>query len=132
DAFERVVKETIHEDCRTPEVMVDCELTFEEITPKFARILKQFEPFGPENMTPVFLTKDVCDTGFAKTIGEGDCHLKMFLKHGNNLGVPAIGFGLGKKLELVQDQRKFDAIYCIDENEWNGTISLQLRVKDIQ
>jgi single-stranded-DNA-specific exonuclease len=131
DAFEKFVKENIHPDLLTPEVVIDCELDFSDITPKFARILKQFEPFGPENMSPVFLTRNVTDTGYAKRIGDEGCHLKMFIKQ-NGDGIPAIGFGLGKKISIVEGRKKFDAVYCIDENEYNGTTSLQLRLKDIE
>lgn len=132
DAFEKIVRDTIHPDLLIPEVVIDCELDFNEITPKFHRILKQFEPFGPENMTPVFLTRNIKDTGYAKKIGDGDCHLKLFVKQGNNEGIAAIGFGLGNKIEIVGHRKPFDAAYCIDENEWNGNVSLQLRLKDIR
>ncbi|RZJ33561.1 MAG: single-stranded-DNA-specific exonuclease RecJ [Flavobacterium sp.] len=132
DAFEKVVKESIHPEMREPEVMVDCELEFDQITPKFFRLLKQFEPFGPQNMTPVFLTRNVTDNGYAKTLGEDGCHLKMFVRKPGSEGIAAIGFGLGKKLNLVAGKKPCDIVYCIDENEWNGTVSLQLRLKDIR
>lgn len=131
DAFEKIVRETIHPDLLKPEVIVDCELDFEDVTPKFFRILKQFEPFGPGNMSPVFATRNVTDTGYAKTLGEGNCHLKLFVRQ-NNICIPSIGFGLGKKLEMVRDKQMFDIVYCIDENEWNGTTTMQLRLKDIE
>ncbi len=131
DAFEKIVRETIHPDLLTPEVVVDYELDFDDITPKFARILKQFEPFGPGNMSPVFMTRNVSDTGFAKKIGEDGCHLKMFIKQANH-GIAAIGFNLGKKIDLALSRKPFDVVYCIDENEWNGTVSLQLRIKDLR
>ncbi|HEX9980478.1 MAG TPA: single-stranded-DNA-specific exonuclease RecJ [Flavobacterium sp.] len=132
DAFEKCVRETMHPDLRTPEVLIDCELDFSDINPKFMRILKQFEPFGPGNMTPVFATRELLDTGYAKTIGEDNCHLKLFVKQNGSDGIPAIGFGLGKKIEAVANTKKFEAAYCIDENEWNGAVSLQLRIKDIR
>lgn len=132
EAFEKVVSETLHPDLKTPEIEIDAEIDFADITPKFFRILKQFEPFGPQNMTPVFFTKDLIDTGFAKGIGEDEKHLKLFVKQGDSDGISAIGFGLGNKLELVKNQRRFEAVYCIDENQWNGTVTQQLRVKDIK
>lgn len=132
EAFEKVVSETLHPDLKTPEITIDAEIGFDHITPKFFRILKQFEPFGPQNMTPVFLTRDLFDTGFAKPIGEDSKHLKLFVRQGDSGGIGAVGFGLGHKFPMVQNQKRFDAVYCIDENEWNGKVSQQLRVKDIR
>jgi len=132
NAFEKVVQETIHPDHLTPEITVDAEINFTDITPKLTRILKQFEPFGPQNMTPIFLTKKIKDTGYAKTLGPEDEHLKLFVKQNNSEGLAAIGFGLGNKIELTRNQKEFDAIYCIDENEWNDKVSIQLRLKDIK
>jgi single-stranded-DNA-specific exonuclease len=131
-AFEKQVKETIHPDMLIPEIEIDAEIDFADITPKLTRILKQFEPFGPQNMTPVFLTKNVKDTGYAKKMGADDEHLKLFVKQNNSEGIPAIGFGLGNKMDLTKNQKAFEAVYCIDENEWNGKISIQLRLKNIR
>ena len=131
DAFEKVVKETIHPDSLTPEIAIDAEINFSDITPKLTRILKQFEPFGPQNRTPVFLTKNIKDTGYSKKMGADEDHLKLFVKQNTPDGITAIGFGLGNKIDLATNQKPFEAVYCIDENEWNGKISLQLRLKDI-
>jgi single-stranded-DNA-specific exonuclease len=116
----------------TPEIEIDAEINFSDITPKFSRILKQFEPFGPQNMTPVFLTKNVKDTGYAKKMGADDEHLRLFVKQNNSEGMAAIGFGLGDKMELTTHQKPFQAVYCIDENEWNGKVTTQLRLKNIK
>ncbi|SEA81281.1 exonuclease RecJ [Flavobacterium gillisiae] len=132
EAFEKQVQETIHPDMLIPEIEIDAEIDFADITPKLTRILKQFEPFGPLNMTPVFLTKNIKDTGYAKKLGEDDAHLKLFVKQNSSEGIPAIGFGLGNKMELTTNQKPFEAVYCIDENEWNGKISIQLRLKNIK
>lgn len=132
NAFEKVVEETIHPDSLTPEISVDAEINFDAITPKLTRILQQFEPFGPQNMTPVFLTKNVKDTGYAKKMGADEEHLKLFVKQNNSEGIPAIGFGLGCKMELTTNKKPFEAVYGIDENEWNGKTSIQLRLKDIK
>lgn len=131
-AFEKVVQETIHPDLLTPEITIDAEIDFADITPKSSRILKQFEPFGPQNMTPVFLTKNVKDTGYGKPIGKEDEHLKLFVKQNNSEGIAAVGFGLGDKLETIKNGQPFDMVYSIDENEWNGKVSSQLRVRDIK
>jgi single-stranded-DNA-specific exonuclease len=132
DAFEKEVERTIHPDMLTPEISVDAEINFADITPKLTRILKQFEPFGPQNMTPVFLTKNVKDTGYGKPMGKEEEHLRLFVKQNNSEGIAAIGFGLGDKFDLTTNQKTFDAVYCIDENEWNGKVSLQLRLRDIK
>lgn len=135
DAFEKQVEETILPEMRTPEIEVDAEINFSDITPKLVRILKQFEPFGPLNMTPVFMTKEAKDTGYAKTLGSEDEHLRLFIKQSRSLGtegIAAIGFGLGKKINIVKNQQPFQLAYSLAENEWNGTVSTQLMLKDIR
>lgn len=132
EAFERTVEETIHPDLLTPEIAVDAEINLTDINEKLIRILNQFEPFGPQNMTPVFMTKGLKDSGYAKGIGVDADHLKLYVKQNNSPGFGAIGFGLGKKLDLVKNQQSFDAVYCIDENEFNGKVTVQLRLKDVR
>ena len=132
NAFEAEVQKTIHPDLLIPEISVDAEIDFANINPKLIRILSQFEPFGPQNMTPTFMSKSIKDTGYAKPLGKDDEHLKLFIKQNNSEGFGAIGFGLGKKLELVTNQKSFDAVYCIDENEFNGNVTVQLRIKDLK
>jgi single-stranded-DNA-specific exonuclease len=132
EAFEQVVRETISPELLIPEVLVDAEIDLNAINDKFIRILNQFEPFGPENMTPVFMTKGLKDSGYAKGIGADEDHLKLFVKQNGSPGFGAIGFGLGKKLDLVKQQVPFDAVYCIDENEFNGNVTVQLRLKDLK
>lgn len=132
DAFEKEVERTIHPDMLTPEIAVDAEIDFADITPKLIRILKQFEPYGPQNMTPIFLTKNIKDTGYGKPLGQEEEHLKLFIKQNNSEGLAAIGFNLGNKIELTTHQKPFQAVYCIDENEWKGKLSLQLRLRDIK
>jgi single-stranded-DNA-specific exonuclease len=131
-AFEKVVSETIHPDMLLPEIAIDAKLDFTEITPKLIRILKQFEPFGPLNMTPIFISKNINDTGYPKNMGSEEAHLKLFVKQNNSEGIAAIGFGLGNKINLVTDKKPFDAVYCLDENEWNGKVTIQLRLRDIK
>lgn len=132
EAFEKCVQETISPEMRTPEIEIDAEINFSDITPKLIRILKQFEPFGPQNMTPVFMTSDIKDTGYAKTLGAEEEHLRLFVKQADSDGIAAIGFGLGKKLNIAQNQNLFQLVYTIAENEWNGTVSTQLMLKDIR
>ncbi len=132
NAFEKIVEETIHPDLLIPEISVDAEIDFNAINEKFIRILNQFEPFGPQNMTPVFLTKNVKDTGYAKPLGQNDEHLKLFVKQNGSTGFGAICFGLGNKIDLVKNQKTFETVYCIDENEFNGNVTIQLRLKDLR
>ncbi|WP_296144135.1 single-stranded-DNA-specific exonuclease RecJ [uncultured Flavobacterium sp.] len=130
--FEKVVSETITEELLIPEILIDAEINLADINERFIRILKQFEPFGPMNMTPIFLTKDLIDTGYGKKIGKDDEHLKLFVKQGNSQGIGAIGFKIGDKLDLTANRQLFQAVYSIDENEYNGNVILQMRLRDIR
>lgn len=132
EAFEKVVEQTIHPDLLIPEVSIDAEINFTDINERLMRLLNQFEPFGPQNMTPVFMTKNVIDTGYGKTIGQDDEHLKLFVKQNNSEGIGVIGFGFGNQLPITKNHQPIAICYCIDENEFNGTVSLQLRLKDIK
>lgn len=132
DAFERVVSETIHPDMLTPEIAIDAEVKLSEINPKFYRILKQFEPFGPQNMTPIFVAGNLKDSGYGKKIGTDEEHLKLYVKQNGSDGFGAIGFGLASKKEFTDNKKSFAAVFSVEENAWNGTTSLQLRLRDIK
>jgi single-stranded-DNA-specific exonuclease len=131
-AFENHVRKTIHPDLLIPEIEYDAEINLKEITPKLVRILKQFEPFGPQNMTPLFLVKELEDSGYARTLGADDEHLKVYVKQKDSMSYAGIGFGLGGKLPNVKNHLKFDAIVSIEENEWQDVVTLQLQLRDIQ
>ncbi|APG60749.1 single-stranded-DNA-specific exonuclease RecJ [Christiangramia salexigens] len=131
--FEEIVSETIDRNLLTPEISIDAELNLKDITSKFYRILKQFAPFGPGNMSPVFISRGLIDTGFGKCVGEDKTHLKCQVKQED--GGPAfdvIGFNLGSKLDIIKNHKKFDAVYSLDENNWNGKTTIQLKLKDIR
>jgi single-stranded-DNA-specific exonuclease len=132
EAFEKEVKNTISPELLIPEIAVDAEINFSDINPRFIRLLSQFEPFGPGNMTPTFLAKNVKDTGYAKTLGKDDEHLKLFVKQNNSEGFGAIAFNHGANLEMVTNQKPFEVLFCIDENEFNGKVTVQLRIKAIK
>ena len=132
DAFEEVVKNTIDSHLCTPEILIDKEITLQEITPKFYRILKQFAPFGPQNMSPIFMSTQLKDTGWAKCVGTDKSHLKITATQKNSQPIGGIGFGLGDKLSKVENKKPFDAVFSIDENVWNGETKLQLRLRDIK
>ena len=131
EKFEEVVKSTIHPDLLIPELKFDSELSFKDISPKFIRILKQFAPFGPGNMKPTFVTRGVVTTGFVKALGEDGLHLKANLKNDDRV-FTSIGFNLGSKKNIMESNQKFDIIYTIEENEWNGNTTIQLNLKDLK
>lgn len=115
-----------------PEIKIDTQINLKDITPKFYRILSQFAPFGPGNMSPVFMTEDLQDTGYGKQVGEDKTHLRFTVSQHGYGKIVGIGFGLGDKLDLIKNKKQFKAAYTIDENHWNGTVSLQLKLKDIK
>ncbi|WP_339845970.1 single-stranded-DNA-specific exonuclease RecJ [Dokdonia sp. Asnod1-B02] len=133
EKFEQVVAASCDERLLVPEIAIDSEIDLADITPKFHRILKQFAPFGPQNMSPTFMTQNLVDTGYGKKVGADQTHLKATVAQ-NNRGqrIGCIGFNLGDKYELIEDKKVFKAAYSLDENEWNGNVSLQLRLKDIK
>lgn len=132
DAFEAVVKATIDKNLLTPEILIDKEITLHEITPKFYRILKQFAPFGPKNMSPIFMSTQLQDSGWAKCVGADESHLKINAVQRKSPPIAGIGFGLGNKLSHIKQNKYFDAVYSVDENTWNGQTNLQLRLRDIK
>lgn len=130
--FETVVSSTIDKKLLVPEIVVDAELELQAITPKFYRILKQFAPFGPGNMAPVFMSSHLRDTGYGKGVGEDEKHLKVTVTQHSSPAFGGIGFNLGNKKEIISNQKSFRAVYCIEENHWNGNVDLQLRLQDIK
>ncbi|WP_299394181.1 single-stranded-DNA-specific exonuclease RecJ [uncultured Gelidibacter sp.] len=131
-AFEDEVSNTIDKSLMTPEIKVDMAIDFKDITPRFYRILKQFAPFGPGNMAPIFMTENIQDTGYGKCVGGDDKHLRITAKQANSESIVGIGFNLGDKLELITNRKPFKAVYSIDENHWQGNVSLQLKLRDIK
>ena len=131
-SFEKHVKKTIKKEMLNRTITVEEKIQFSEITPKFFRILKQFAPFGPSNKQPVFWSDNLNDTGYCKTVGEEGKHLKLSLRQDNSDIFKAIAFGLGDKLSLVKNKAQFKAAFNIDENNWNGVKSVQLKLLDIK
>ena len=130
--FEKVVSQTIDPKLLSPEINIDAQLDLTDITPKFHRILKQFAPFGPGNRQPVFMTQNLKDTGYGKRVGADKSHLRLTVKQVDSAPIVGIGFGLGDKKDTACRKLPFKAVFCIDENQWQGKVSLQLRIKDIQ
>ncbi|WP_339753089.1 single-stranded-DNA-specific exonuclease RecJ [uncultured Winogradskyella sp.] len=130
--FESVVKETIDPKLLTRELKIDTEIELGEINDKLMRILKQFAPFGPGNLSPTFMTQGLKDTGYGKCVGEDDKHIRLTATQSFNDKIVCIGFGLGDKIDIIKNKKSFSAAYSIDENHWKGNVSLQLKLKDIK
>ena len=118
----------------TPVVDIDARLDFSQITPKFFRILKQFQPFGPGNANPVFLTDDVYDAGNGRKVGAGGVHLKLDLMQESQpyRQIPAIGFNMADFYDHIKAGNPIDVCYSIVENFYRGSSTLQLRLKDMR
>ncbi len=129
DKFEEVVSETIAPEMLIPEIIIDAEVSFTDLTFPFYNIISQMEPYGPENMRPVFIAKNVIDTGYSKVIKEQ--HLKFSLKQ-NNCIYTGIGFNMADRFHLLEFKKPIDVVFTIDQNEWNGEKFLQLKVCDFK
>ncbi len=129
--FEEVVKSTIKPEYRLRELQVDSEVFLSEVSFKFHRILEQMAPFGPGNMHPVFATSGLRDNGMGKKVGADKSHLKLNIIEGaNSQTYNGIAFGMGDQFSLIK--KPFKIAFTIDENHWNGTSSIQLKIKDIK
>jgi single-stranded-DNA-specific exonuclease len=129
DKFEEVVAAIISPELLVPEIIIDAEIRFTDIKRSFFDIICQMEPFGPDNLMPVFVSRAVMDTGYSRIVKEQ--HLRFSLRQ-DNIVITGIGFGMADKLPLLQLKRPVDVVYRIDENEWNGEKSLQLKVIDVR
>lgn len=130
--FEQIVERDISKSQKIPTIEIDTELSFGEIEPKFVRILKQIEPFGPGNMTPLFLTKDVRSAGHERLMGKNNEHLKLNVFHPSIRQVfTAVGFNFGDLYKRIKKE-PFDMVYSIQENVWQGKSHLQLNIRDIR
>jgi single-stranded-DNA-specific exonuclease len=125
--FEEVVSATIEPQFLIPELLIDAEIPFQEISFPFFNILHQMEPFGPENARPVFVSRQVLDTGHSRIIK--DKHIRFSLRQ-QNTTLPGIGFNMAEKMNLLS--RPVDIVFTLDENVWNGERSLQLRILDVK
>ena len=130
----RFVSGNITKQELTPVVDIDARLDFSQITPKFFRILKQFQPFGPGNANPVFLTDDVYDAGNGRKVGAGGVHLKLDLMQESQpyRQIPAIGFNMAEFYDHIKAGNPIDVCYSIVENFYRGSSTLQLRLKDMR
>jgi single-stranded-DNA-specific exonuclease len=139
ETFEAVVKKTVSKETLTPEQIVDIELSFDQIfgvnenrlkIPKLKRIISQFEPHGPENMKPVFISKNVFSTD-VRILKEA--HLKLSMTQPNHdVVIEGIGFNMSDKYDIVASGLPFDLVYTIEVNRWKDRESIQLNIKDIR
>jgi single-stranded-DNA-specific exonuclease len=133
DRFEAVVHERIDPALLTPLIEYDLEIKLADITDKFYRILKQFEPHGPGNLSPTFVTHNLKDTGWAKGVGQDEAHLKFqAVEAETGTKMSGIAFSFGHLAEEIKNGRPFSIAYHVEENHWNGNVSLQLMVKDLK
>jgi single-stranded-DNA-specific exonuclease len=131
-AFENQVSKTLLPEHKTPTLNIDIEIKLSDLTPKLYRIIDQMGPFGPGNMQPVFVARDVRDTGGARCVGVDQNHLKAQFTSKDNHRLDAIGFGMGASLENLKSQENCSIAFVLDENEWNGQKRLQLRLKGVE
>jgi single-stranded-DNA-specific exonuclease len=108
---------------------VDAEVSFRDIRRSFYEIICQMEPFGPENLRPAFIARNVYNTGYSKIVKE--THLRFSLKQDGAI-LTGIGFGMSDKMALLETNKPFDVVFKIDENEWKGEKILQLKIIDIK
>jgi single-stranded-DNA-specific exonuclease len=123
------VSATITPELLTPEITIDAEVDFRDLKQPFYNIIHQMEPFGPENMRPLFLVRQVTDSGYSRIVKEQ--HIKFSLRQ-NNILFNGIGFGMAKKFHLLESKQPVDVVFTLDENEWNNEKHLQLRVIDFR
>ena len=128
------VEKHIVKEMMTPVVEVDAKLDFAQINPKFFRILKQFQPFGPGNHNPVFETENVYDAGTGRKVGAGGVHMKLDLIQESQPyhQIPSIAFNMADFYDYIKDGNPFDVCYTIVENYYRGNSSIQLRIRDLR
>ena len=131
-AFEQAVAVTVKPEQRIPSVDYDMEISLDRITPKFFRIMNQMAPFGPGNMRPVFMTKNCIDGGKSRVVGGDLSHLKLDAIDDSRSTLSGIGFGMADHISRIKSRNSFQLLYTVEENEFKGEISLQLKLKDIR
>jgi single-stranded-DNA-specific exonuclease len=134
ERFEQYVNSTITEDQLVPRIFIDTELSFSEINEDFFKTMSQFQPFGPENMSPVFVSRNVFDTGSGKMVGSSGEHLKLDLcqESTGKKSFSAIAFSQANHFEYIKGANPFDICYSLEMNEFRGNRNLQLNIRDIK
>jgi single-stranded-DNA-specific exonuclease len=129
EAFHLVAKELLSAELLTPMLRIDAEIDLSELTPKFVRVLSQFAPFGPQNMRPMFVARNVELYGQPRIVGKN--HLRFRVRKASRV-LDAIGFNLGGSLEKLQGRKSIDIVFSIDEGEFAGEIIPQLKIRDVK
>jgi single-stranded-DNA-specific exonuclease len=127
--FEEVVSNTIDPKSLVPEINIDAEIELTDIQPSMHRIIQQMEPFGPENLRPIFCCRGVRDTGFSKLVKENHIKFDLMKDHGRLSG---IGFNMAQHIHLLKSGNAVDLVFTIEENYWKNQTNLQLQVIDIK
>ncbi|MGB1449030.1 MAG: single-stranded-DNA-specific exonuclease RecJ [Flavobacteriaceae bacterium] len=130
-AFEEAVASRILPEQKTPVIVYDLAISIDEVNHKLYRIIEQMAPFGPNNMRPVFYSSNCVDSGQTRVVGKDQSHLRLSVQTENGPLI-GIGFSMAKHYDYIKSGAPFDLLFTLDENEWNGTVSLQLKVKDIR
>jgi len=130
--FEDIVSQTIDKHIFEQELLIESKISLSEITPKFFRILKQFEPFGPGNKSPLFLSENLRIKGKPFELGKGKEHIKFNLTQDNKTSYSSIGFWFSNKFNNLENKENFSAVYNIDENNWKNISNIQLKLKDLK
>lgn len=131
-AFETYVQQNLLPEQRAPAVTYDLDLSFSDLTPKLYRILRQMAPFGPKNMRPVFATHQCKEGGGSRLVGADKNHLKLDVIDSNGTRFSGIGFGLGYYFPELKKRKSFSVLYSLEENEFKGAVTLQLKIKDLK
>jgi single-stranded-DNA-specific exonuclease len=134
ERFEQYVNSTITEEQLVPRIFIDSELSFSEINEDFFKTMSQFQPFGPENMSPVFVSRNVCDSGSGRMVGSSGEHLKLDLcqKSTGQKSFSAIAFSQANHFDYIKGANPFDICYSLEMNEFRGNRNLQLNIRDIK
>lgn len=134
DRFEQYVNSTIKDEQLVPRIFIDTELSFSEINEDFFKTMSQFQPFGPDNMSPVFISRNVFDTGSGRMVGSSGEHLKLDLcqESTGQKSFSAIAFGQANHFEYIKGGNPFDICYSLEMNEFRGSRNLQLNIRDIK
>ena len=132
ESFEKAISRNLENHLPNQEILIESKIELKSITPKFYRILKQFEPFGPGNKTPIFLTKELYLDGILSKVGKEKEHIKFSVVQNKKHSFPSIGFWMSDKSNKILSQNSFSMAYSIDQNNWNGKKSIQLKIRDIK
>ena len=123
------MSQTIEPHLLVPEIVIDAVIDLKSIDKSLYNIIRQMEPFGPGNMRPVFVARNLLDSGYSKIVKEE--HIRFSVKQ-ENVILTGIGFNMANKFPLIASKELLDIVFTIDENEWNGNTQLQMKVIDFK